>query len=267
MSWGRLRLLLNPIIPRCMQRAPLNGVSRGGEHSPWSRTGLISRTRHTRIFSRQRVGGPSGRRSAAVRGFTLIEVVLALAIFALMGGILYGAFSLGHSAVEKSEANSTRNQKQRAIADLLGNYIRSTFPYKESAQDQAVFFAGESDGLTFVSAYSQAMGGRGMAMIHLSKEERGDDHGEALRIEETAPVRVSEENALPGQSLGVTFEGDMRAVRFAYLDPQAEDDNWEDRWDGRERHMLPRAVGISFLNAHGEESRWIFPLMMTVLAP
>jgi len=62
------------------------------------------------------------------------------------------------------------------------------------------------------------------------------------------------------------FQADMREVRFAYLDPQAEDEKWEDRWDGRERRVLPRAVGISFLNASGEEVRWVFPLMMTVLA-
>ena len=45
----------------------------------------------------------AGKRGRSARdGFTLIEVVLALTIFALMGGILYGVFSLGHTAVEKS---------------------------------------------------------------------------------------------------------------------------------------------------------------------
>jgi len=217
------------------------------------------------LFTSQKNCGRRHHREAASSGFTLIEVVLALTIFALMGGILYGAFSLGHSAVEKSEANSTRNQKQRAITELLGNYIRSTFPYKESAQDQTVFFTGESDSVTFVSAYSQAMGGRGMAMIHLSKEEDGD-HRAALKVEETAPVRISAEVGAAGQSHSLTLQADMREIRFAYLDPQAEDEKWEDRWDGRERRVLPRAVGISFLNANGEEVRWIFPVMMTVLA-
>jgi len=216
------------------------------------------------LFISQKNGGRSHHREAASSGFTLIEVVLALTIFALMGGILYGAFSLGHNAVEKSEANSARNQKQRAITELLGNYIRSTFPYKESAQDQTVFFTGESDSVTFVSAYSQAMGGRGMATIHLSKEEDGD-HRAALKVGETAPVRISAEAGAAGQSHSLTLQADMREIRFAYLDPQAEDEKWEDRWDGRERRVLPRAVGISFLNANGEEVRWIFPLMMTVL--
>jgi prepilin-type N-terminal cleavage/methylation domain-containing protein len=54
-------------------------------------------------------------------GFTLIEVVLALSIFALMGAILYGAFSLSHSAVEKSQASFERNQKLRSFTDLRGS--------------------------------------------------------------------------------------------------------------------------------------------------
>jgi prepilin-type N-terminal cleavage/methylation domain-containing protein len=204
-------------------------------------------------------------RVAASSGFTLIEVVLALTIFALMGTILYGAFSLSHSAVAKSEANSTRNQKQRAISELLGNYIRSTFPYKESPQDQTVYFTGESDSVTFVSSYSQAMGGRGMAKIYLGKEEDGT-HRTAIKVEETAPVRIGGEVPSPGSTHGVSFHADMREIRFAYLDPQSEDEKWEERWDGRERRMLPRAVAIHFIDANGEEVRWVFPVMMTVLA-
>lgn len=198
-------------------------------------------------------------------GFTLIEVVLALTIFALMGTILYGAFSLSHSAVEKSEANSTRNQKQRAITELLGNYIRSAFPYKESPQDQSIYFTGEGDSVTFVSAYSQALGGRGMAKIYLGKEEDGA-HRMVIKLEETAPVRIGGDELSFGSTHGVTFEADMREIRFAYLDPQSGDEKWEERWDGRERRALPRAVAIHFVNANGEQIRWVFPVMMIVLA-
>src|SRR6266545_1672035 len=101
------------------------------------------------------------RSSAGAAGFTLIEVVLALTIFALMGGILYGAFSLSHSAVEKSQVNSTRTQKQRSIADLLGSYVRSTFPYRESPQEQTAFFEGDGEiGRNCARASEQRIGRR-----------------------------------------------------------------------------------------------------------
>jgi hypothetical protein len=192
--------------------------------------------------------------------------VLALSIFALMAGILYGAFSLGHTAVEKSAANSTRNQKQRALADLLGGYIRSTFPYRDSPQEPSIFFNGESDSLTFVSAYSQGMGGRGMAKISIAKDEDDNDGRATLKLDESTPVRATSDAGSAGQSYSVVIEEKVREFRLAYLDPQAEDEKWEERWDGQEKHILPRAVRLTFLNDSGKEVRWIFPVMMSVLA-
>ena len=78
-------------------------------------------------------------------------------------------FALGHNAVEKSQANATRNQKQRSIGDLIGTYIRSAYPYKESAQELTTFFQGETDSVTFVSAYSQGMGGPAWPRFKLTR--------------------------------------------------------------------------------------------------
>jgi prepilin-type N-terminal cleavage/methylation domain-containing protein len=199
-------------------------------------------------------------------GFTLIEVVLALTIFALMAAILYGAYSLGHSAVAKSQVNSTRNQKQRSIADLLGSYVRSAFPYRESPQEQTIFFEGDSDSLTFVSAYSQGMGGRGMAKIQITQDE--DEKGETtVKLDETAPVRINSESGSGGQTYSIVLHDNVKEFRLAYLDPQAEEETWEDRWDGKERRMLPRAVRFTYQDDSGKDVRWIFPIMQSVLAP
>jgi general secretion pathway protein J len=200
------------------------------------------------------------------RGFTLIEVVLALSIFALLGTILYGAFALSHSAVEKSQGSAARSQKQRATADLLGSYVRSAYPYRHSPQEQTIFFDGESDSLTFVSAYSHSMGGRGMAKIQISAVE--DEDGRAqLSLEEGTPVRVGADEAVPGQIQRVILQERIKALRIAYLDPKADEESWLERWHGQELRMLPRAVRLTFLAEGGEEVRWIFPIMMVVLAP
>jgi len=214
----------------------------------------------------RKTDGETTRYSVGSAGFTLIEVVLALTIFALMGAILYGAYSLGHSAVAKSQLNSTRNQKQRSITDLLGSYVRSTFPYRESPQEQTIFFEGDSEGLTFVSAYSQGMGGRGMAKIQITQDE--DERGWAIvKLEETAPVRINSELGSAGQTHSVVLHDNIKEFRLAYLDPQAEEETWEDRWDGKERRKLPRAVRFTYQDDRGKEVRWIFPIMQSVLTP
>jgi general secretion pathway protein J len=214
-----------------------------------------------RIFSRAR--RTLQRNDAA--GFTLIEVVLALTIFALLGTILYGAFALSHSAVAKSQASAARSQKQRSVADLLGSYIRSAYPYRSSPQEQSVFFEGASDRLAFVSAYSHGMGGRGMAKIYIAAE--GGGSGEtALHLEEATPVRLNDEGPT-GESHRVILADRVEGMRIAYMDPEAETETWEERWDGNERRMLPRAVRLTYRDAQGQEVRWVFPVMMHVLMP
>jgi general secretion pathway protein J len=205
-------------------------------------------------------------RGADSAGFTLIEVVLALAIFALLGTILYGAFALSHSAVDKSQASAARNQKQRSVTDLLGSYIRSAYPYRNSPQEQEVFFEGASDSLAFVSAYSHGMGGRGMAKIFIGFDGNGSAEA-ALLLEEVTPVRLNTDEGPIGESHRVILEDRVEGMRIAYLDPDAEAETWEERWDGKERRMLPRAVRLSYRDPDGKEVRWIFPIMMHVLRP
>jgi prepilin-type N-terminal cleavage/methylation domain-containing protein len=202
----------------------------------------------------------------AAAGFTLIEVVLALTIFALMGAILYGAFALGQSAVGKSQTIANQNQKRRSVEDLLGSYIHSAFPYRDSPQEAAPFFEGETNTVTFVSAYSHSMGGRGMAEIQISSDQ--DATGRVrLRLAETTPVRLSTDNGAVGQTQALTLEENVRQFRIDYLNPQSEDDSWEERWDGRERRTLPRALRFTYLDDQGRKISRIYPIMMMVLRP
>jgi general secretion pathway protein J len=201
-------------------------------------------------------------------GFTLIEVLLALTIFALMGTILYGAFSLGHGAVEKSQRSFERNQKLRAVDELLGSYIRSAFPYRSTPQGAPLLFAGESAELTFVSSFSLAMGGRGMAKVHLFWQ--GDERrGGALRLEEETPVRVPNEEDNEGHEgvrNGMVIREGIKEFRLSYLDPQSEEEKWEERWDTVERNGLPRAIRLEYRTEEGGKAQWVFPVMMNLLA-
>ena len=201
-------------------------------------------------------------------GFTLIEVMLAMTIFALMTLVLYGAFSLGHSAVEKTQKSFEKNQKLRAVDELVGSYIRSAYPYRSSPQGSPILFTGKESELTFVSSFSLAMGGRGMAKVRLFWE--GDENRPGLlRLEEQVPVRVpSEEDSetLEGISNGLVVREGVKEFRITYLDPQSDEEKWEERWDAREKNMLPRAVRLHYLTEEGREIQWIFPVMMNLMA-
>jgi prepilin-type N-terminal cleavage/methylation domain-containing protein len=206
------------------------------------------------------------RMFAKPSGFTLVEVMLALSLFALLGTILYGAIALGHGAVEKSRHSFEKNQELRSAVDLLGGYIRSSYPYRLSPQNPSFFYRGEETELNFISSFSLAMGGRGMANIRLFWQSQNGEEG-LLKLEEQVPVRLADENGGGGYNHGVVIRDRVIAFRLAYLDAQSEKEEWVERWDTTERKALPRAVRLSFRTAADGEVEWIFPVMMSVLAP
>jgi len=206
------------------------------------------------------------RMFAKPSGFTLVEVMLALSLFALLGTILYGAIALGHGAVEKSRHSFEKNQELRSAVDLLGGYIRSSYPYRLSPQNPSFFYRGEETELNFISSFSLAMGGRGMANIRLFWQSQNGEEG-LLKLEEQVPVRLADENGGGGYNHGVVIRDRVIAFRLAYLDAQSEKEEWVERWDTTERKALPRAVRLSFRTAADGEVEWVFPVMMSVLAP
>lgn len=199
-------------------------------------------------------------------GFTLIEVIIAMTLLALIAMILYGAFYLGHRAIEKAQARSEESQKLRSVGDFLAGYIRSAYPYRCSFQDPAILFSGEENRLNFISALSSGLGGRGMAQVSISWEGGADGAG-LLTLEEAIPAHLECQGDGVGHRNRIVLREGGRGFRIDYLEPQSEEERWVMQWDGKERKSLPRAVRFSHRGERGEEIQWVFPIMMSVLAP
>src|SRR5262245_2458891 len=83
--------------------------------------------------SRARAGGVP--RAAVTRGFTLLEVVIALTALALVTVICYGAFHLGIRAMERGEVAVVAAQRLRVATDVIIRQIKSIVPYKARNRD------------------------------------------------------------------------------------------------------------------------------------
>ena len=198
-------------------------------------------------------------------GFTLIEVAISITLLALIAVILYGAFYLSHRAVMKSQARSEESQRLRSAGDLLAGYIRSAYPYRLSREDLSIRFFGQEDSLSFVSALSSGMGGRGMAEITISWDGAADGGG-ALSLEEKVPAgSAGAEDG--GYRNSLLLDQGIRGMSLQYLDPQGEEERWVDQWSGAEKRMLPRAVRLRYQGQGEEEIEWVFPIMLSVLSP
>ncbi len=204
-------------------------------------------------------------RVSADGGFTLLEVLLAFSLFAVLAVFLYGAFSVGQRAMEKTQVVFDANQKFRSAIDLLGSYVRSSLAYRSSPQDPGTFYTGEETRVEFVSSFSLAYGGRGIAKIRIYAET-GQSGGQTIKLEEQVPVRVTQETQVAAISNTLVLRERVSGFRLSYLDAQNEKEDWRERWDKEERKGIPRALRLSYRNENGREIQWTFPVMINALA-
>lgn len=180
-------------------------------------------------------------------GFTLIEVVLAMAITALVMVLLYSALRVGYRSEERGSKKQQLSQRIRASTDRLAWLIAGAYPYKmlrrdkEDRKEDRVLFEGDSDSLlmvtTSVEAFSDDLADRdGLKVILIAVGEKGLSASEAPFI--------NYEEDLPPELVEYVFEPEAESIRFEYMDAGEDGDEklWSDTWSTEDTNYLPVAV-------------------------
>ncbi|MDO8662639.1 MAG: prepilin-type N-terminal cleavage/methylation domain-containing protein [Candidatus Omnitrophota bacterium] len=162
------------------------------------------------------------------KAFTLIELLISIAIFAVIMVSLYSAFSTGVLGLGKIEESATASQTGYTILSRIGKDLRNSFAY--SADE--VKFTGKNDALTFLSltpefswvSYSLS-GDKLLRLVRINKD--------ALKTDSETKPKVIAQN--------------IKQIEFTYLytDPDTkelkENDNWTDNT------TLPTAVRVRLI--------------------
>lgn len=198
------------------------------------------------------------RRPSRNRAFTLIEVLVALAIFAILAALAYGALGQTLASAELLNDRMDRLQAlQRTMRVISEDFLQlSPRPVRDELGDTL----GASLETDFQSGFAIELthGGWNNPVVL----PRGTLQRAAYRIEEGELVRYHWrvlDRTFNNEPIGVTLLDDVESVLFRFL--QANDE-WTEQWPPQNQagpqgdRMRPRAVEIILtLSGEGQITR------------
>lgn len=184
------------------------------------------------------------------RGFTLVELVIAMTLMALIGVSLSGVLVIGARAASSAERKTEQARRYRVATELIVRQLRSTAALRlpkdqkdEQGDGQDVaYFIGESERLSFITSAPQTPENSGLAVVDLWVEDG------QLMMSESPYFLLASEGKIGAEFEDLTFAAtllyDVESVSFEYQRSDLERDKWADSWDASEEDALPAAVKI-----------------------
>lgn len=203
------------------------------------------------------------------RGFTLMEVMVAVAITALMGTVVAMAFQTGLTAKETVETDADRYRQVRVSMNRMAREIGSAFvsdrfPRKRfrDQNDRPTNFVGERDKLLFTTFAHQRLytdvKESDQAVVEYFVEASEDREAKGrLDLKRRVNPNVGERMDRGG-STDVLFEG-VKGVEFEYWNSEKKE--WDDEWDTRRtelKALLPTRVRVTVtaVDETGREAKY-----------
>jgi general secretion pathway protein J len=185
--------------------------------------------------------------AAASRGFTLVELTIALVLMAAIAALLYGSLSLSARTWDGGEAKMQQVADLRTTQTYLRAQIAAAYPQRmKKIQGFPLLFAGERDEMRYAAALPSRVAEGGVYFFRLAVVKNGE---RSLLVQERT---IPDTNALevpdfpPDAERSILAEN-IAELRIAYFGrPAGTADSvaptWLDRWDDKQR--LPMLVRI-----------------------
>lgn len=204
------------------------------------------------------------------RGFTLLEVVIAVGITAMIGALITAAFQSGYRAKELVESEADKYRALRTGTDRMVREITSAFVsdhydnrrYRDQ-NDRPTNFIGTRDRLLFSSMahqrlYADAKESDQMVVEYFTRSTTppgGQSRTDLIRRENPS----LDERMDKGGHEDALIEG-VKRIDFAYWDSDKKD--WVDEWDTRrleKKSILPVRVriGLTAVDETGKEVHYV----------
>jgi len=211
-------------------------------------------------------GDPAGRDS----GFTLLELMVAFTILALVSGMVFASLRMALNAYVKSQDRIEEQATRRILFEQIRRQVGSIFPVRPTAgfvaaldpnmgpadparqftAGQVPLFHGEQDFMTFVTVAPLVLienSGLTVVRYGLAQDEQGGFYLGAMENRYTGEASFGVMVTAPiGKPLALVENVKYLEFQYYGLDPGTSSYGWFSSWHGDETGTVPEAIRINF---------------------
>ncbi|WP_246741634.1 prepilin-type N-terminal cleavage/methylation domain-containing protein [Bradyrhizobium aeschynomenes] len=183
-------------------------------------------------------------------GFTLVEVLVALALFSLLAVLLFDNLKFGVQAWRSGSARAESFQRELAAQDVLRRLIGNLYPMMlgEGAAQRRIDIDGQAESLEFLSDAPAVFGGAGRFRFKLLADRRRDGVDLVLQSRPELAVKQDTERTL--------LVSDIDRIELSYAARATGDANaaWSTSW--QDQSEAPGLIRLRVLMRPGDARHW-----------
>jgi general secretion pathway protein J len=191
----------------------------------------------------------------AARGFTMIELMIALVLLALMSAVLFGSLNLAGRSSEAGNAKAESSSGMRLAGEYLRTQLAAQHPQRmRKIQGLPLLFGGEAEELRYAAPLPGRVGLGGIWYFRLKLAEVPGRSKPSLVLERMIPDVGALDRPEFADAERSVLADDIKEVKFGYYGLNTgvgldEAPTWRDKWD--DAQMLPQLIRVDVTPERG----------------
>ena len=178
-----------------------------------------------------------------LRGFTLIEVLIAMTLLSIMVVLLFSSLKICADSWEKGENKITDVNEVAVVYNFFQRHLSVAKPLWNdfSGENKTFSFQGKAQSLQFVSAFPASAGRSGLQLF--SVELQSEDNDQVIKVTITPFFPAAEGKEWHKEEVSLIKHVSDFTLAYFGSDDGVSEGSWQDEWLDKE--VQPRLVKVN----------------------